>query len=303
MSTEPNTAPAPQGNESQPVQPPVAPDPQVAAPAAPPPTEPPTPQMAARQELYKKYYGEGEAQPPAGEPPTGEPPAAPPPAAPDPNQLLMEQIQAMNAQIAALKEQLQPTPPPPPTPPPTPPDPNMKAYKDWIDALIQGDAEGAQRLIREQTEAIVKERERSVVDGAVQMVRAEDEIRRFTEEVRAKNADLMPMERQISLAVDARMAEHQTSGTIKDLQSYTETFKQVLTEEVEEARKILQQWRAAGKDDASVLQREVLNSTPMTPTPPSAPPGTPAPNMRAPESGQDYLKRRMAQGMARRGLA
>jgi hypothetical protein len=213
---------------------------------APQPTNEPTPQQVNRQQVYEKYYS---TQPPQVEQPANEPAAQPAPepapVAPAPSPAderlaaLQQQIEQMNLAI----QQALPKPPPPPAPQP--------ADKDWIKALAEGrlqDADTAMRaLIKEATEAQISTVKPQTVEEAVGLYRIEQELTNFANDIRSKNPELAPFERYISSAMSAKLENLSNSGEIKDPISYAAAYKRVLAEEVDEARKLLQSMRAAGK--------------------------------------------------------
>lgn len=129
----------------------------------------------------------------------------------------------------------------------------------------------------------------------------ETEANRFINDLRGKNPDLMPLEELITARAAQKIEEASKAGKIKTSKDYLEIYKSSVTSAADDARKIVQSIRAAGKTEGQVRTREVLSSTPLTPTPIEQ--NRQAPAVDVPESTTDYLKRREIANYKMRGIS
>lgn len=279
-----------------------------AVPAQPAPTPTPTPeaveqtpQQAARADVYQRIYGQTVATPTPPvvetppEPPTqavDTPPPTPPPAiTPE----VLKALQEMTEELKGLKSAAAPAPPPTPTPAPE--------REDWIELLRAGDFDKAKQVLYSEFAATVgpQLKEQATLES-LERYRVEREIDSFLSDLRSKNDDVMPLEDMITTRAQARIIEAQKSGRIKTSQDFVNEYKTSVSAEVEAARKLIQQIRAAGVNSALTSQREVLSSTPVPPSAMETPKSAPA--VKAPEvmTPEQYIKARLERNYANRGL-
>ncbi len=311
MATPALPAPSPEITPS-PATPP-SPTPVVpAAPAAPgaPPAAP-----DSRAAIYERYYASvtppatpAAVDPAAAPPPSVEPPAAPavPVPAATPSSLSFDDLTAkveeavVNA-IAKLGASAAPSAAPaePATPPP-PPDP---AASDWLALLQQGKRAEAEAVMAEKFTAAAREQS---VTQALELFRVEREVETFLSDLRSKpeNAAILPMEGYISFKVSQRLAAAQAAGKIRDNAAFLTEYKAAVNAEADEARKLVQQLRAAGSEAAMTIRKEVVAASTLPPNAIEQPRGVAAPSPEPKlDTYQDYLSRRRDLVQKRMGLA
>lgn len=231
-----------------------------AAPAAPAPSETDAAADAARRALYEKHYGSTPAIP-AAEPVV---PATPAPAA---TQLslppeFVSAFQTMAAELAAVKAAVAP-----------PPAPVVPGEPEFVTLLREGKTSEAiaamAKEVKKLNQAETEQSQRDTVDQAVsrarEVARAEADVESFVKELRAVNPELSVMEAFVTSDAQARLAKVQATGVIKTTEDAVREYKRAVLDATETARKIAQQLRGAGKTEAMVRSREVLNAS--TPTP------------------------------------
>ena len=217
---------------------------------------------------------------------------------------MYEETKALKQQLAEMQAKInQPSAPSVEVKPTQP-----VAEDDWIEALRAGDFEKAKRLVRED---VKKEIQTSLRDELVStttanvttLQRVEQDVMQFTNKIRADNPELTPFEPYISSVTGTRVDAEIASKGITDPVQYAEVFKRVLNEEVDKARKIASQMRAAGKTDATTVQKEILSTTTVAPNTQDQMRGA----LNKPEepkfdSVEDYIKKRQTNLSSRRNL-
>lgn len=238
-----------------------------------------SPQTESREALYAKLYGQ--------EPPAEKPVATPPAAAAEPDYKAL--FTQLAQEVAGLKQAI--TKPPETVEPPKP-------AEDWFALLQAGKRTEAEQTLKDYVaNGAAKQIEQSVLVRAVELARTERDIEDFNRSVRAANPDLLDVEDLVSLKAQAKLAP--LEPTFKSPKDYSDAYKRVVNEAVEDIRKLLQRTRAAAKNEAMTTRREVLASTTMNPNdigrreqtadgsqPPQAEPDT---------SPQSYIEMRKAQ--------
>lgn len=141
---------------------------------------------------------------------------------------------------------------------------------------------------------IVAKAEQAAVEKAVQAVKIESEVRSFADQLRRENEDIAPLEPLVVSKVETRMAQLIRDGELKELSDYASKYKQILADEMARAREVVQQLRAAGKQEAMQVKQEVVASTPVEPRPKQE-------EVKEPEI-PDYLTVRLGRFKASRGL-
>lgn len=214
----------------------------------PPAAAEPTPQAAVRAAVYEKIYGGKPAEAPALAQPESTPPVAAAPAQPD----YKAQFEQLQNELVAMRQAMTPAPPPAPPAP------------DWFDLLKEGkrteaEAAFANKLIADAGKGIVQQS----VQEALEMVRVRGEVEHINNDLRVKNPDLVPLEKFI--AMDAEVRFRQAQNTIKSPDDYVRVYHESVTSAADEARKLVQQLRAAGKDEAMTIRQEIISSTGVAP--------------------------------------
>ncbi len=300
-------APAPAETQVAPAPTPVA------TPVA--PTGPP--QQTSREEIYNKYYA---AQPQANVAPVPETPQTPTetpaaPAAPeapvtpavapvaappayDPAMIQAAVVEAMKAMMPKAPEAPQATAPVTPAPVA---DPN-----EWVQKLIAGDYTAATEALKALVMAdvqskIAPELSRTTLAEATENFKAETELNSFVNSIRESNADIIKIEPLIAPKIQYQMAEWMQSqgGKVAPL-AYVEQYKKVTTAEINEARNLIQFFRATGATGQQQVKQEVLSSTTLAPSPVQAPQ---VPTGKPPvQTTQEYLQMRTNQTLVRNGM-
>ena len=306
VSPAPAPAPvsAPQGSPE-----PIAVQP-AAAPAATPVEPAPAPNQATREALYQKYYS-ASGQPPqpvepvqapvGGEPPAqggpepapaGEPAPGSGPAAPDIDQRFAD----FEQRIAAMLQQMMGGPAQAPAP--TTPTPQAQPA-DWLELLRQGKVAEGEQALAGKISAVLEDQ---LANRTLEAVRVETELTKFVTDLRTANQDILDLEDWIGArsrsALDAVIA----ANKIQSSADYIREYKAAVNAAVDEARKIAQKFRAAGKNEALTTRTQVLSASTLTPNPVDAN-RQPAPAQEPQaESAESYLQKRLAEQLARKGF-
>ena len=284
--------PAPPSPESAPQV-----SPQTPAPVA--PAAPVSVQTSDRAAIYQQYYGSQE--PPAPAPAAPVAPEPPPVAAPAPPPTFSEPAPDIAAQVATLVEQklaealqkFAPTPAPP-VPPAEPPN------DDWVSLLAQGKREEAEKILGRKLTA---ESEQRATTQALEMFRVEQDISNYLTDLRGKNPDLAPLEELVSVRAQRTLEAVQAAGKIKSNADFVSQYKAAVNSAVDDARKLVQQIRAAGNTAAMTLKTEVLSAQTLPPNAIEQNRGPAPPVVAQPQSLEEYMAARKALGLRGRGLA
>lgn len=158
--------------------------------------------------------------------------------------------------MQALLEK-QSAPPPAAAVPPTP-------TEDWFTLLQQGKRTEAEQVLKDYVaqgaqQKIIQE----TLVQAMELNRMEREIEDFNNSVRATNSDMLDVENLISLMAEKEFAVLQP--TIKNNKDYVAAYKTAVNKSVESMRNTLRRTRAAAKNEAMTVRRDVLASTTMAP--------------------------------------
>lgn len=252
-----------------------------------------------RDAVIKKYeamYGQP-AEPTAdavvAEPVAAESVVAAEPVAPviDANTLA---LQAVVAELAALKQQMAPKP--------VEQKPaEQVAQADWLELLAGGKkAEGEQALIK----LLGPEIQRQAVQEALQQIDMQRDVNDFVTKVRADNADILPMENYVAAMANARIQQAEAQGLIKTPADRVTVYKQAVNAEIENARKLVQTFRGAGKQEAATRNQTVVASPTIKPNAVNAEREAPKvsgePDVETPQS---YLAKRNAMHARNSGLS
>lgn len=284
-------------NENQIVPQPAAEQPPVAPAPAPPVA---SPQAANRADIYQRYYGEQQQPAPAAG--NGEQPAlgVQPQLDPETAAALAAAQDRITQLEAALKQVAQPPTPPAPEPAGAPP-----SKKDWLAYLQEGDKEGFQRSFADAIrESVAPEVQQSAVSNALEMFRAESEISQFNASVRDSNPDLRSAEQYIALDAQAALIAAHNAGKINNVSQYVNEYKTAVQSAVDRARKLVQDFRAAGRQEGQTISREVVSSSPLPPQSFSPDRGV-VEKSAEPQNASpfDYIRKRQERLQAARGLS
>jgi hypothetical protein len=205
-------------------------------------------QQENREALYNKLYGQT-AQPVA---------EAAPAATQEPDYKALYTTQA--AQLQQILDKLN-TPPPAAaavvTPPPT---------EDWFALLQAGKRTEAEKALKDYVaQGAQQDIIQKTLVQAMELNRMEREIEDFNNSVRASNSDMLDVENLISLMAEKEFATVQQSGQIKNNKDYVAAYKQAVTKSVDSIRNVMRRTRAAAKNEAMTVRRDVLASTTMAP--------------------------------------
>lgn len=250
-----------------------------------------------RADIVKKYEAAYFQPEPVTEP-VVTPAAAPVTEAIQPPQEAVPVVLAdVMRELAALKSQLAPAPVTPVVSTAT-----EAVQDDWLKLLSEGKkSEGELALARVLGPRIQEE----AVQQALQRINMERELDTFATKIRQDNADLLPMESYIATAANVRVQQAVQAGTCKTPADYVKVYKEAVNAEVENARKLAQTLRGAGKVEATTRIAEVStqqtikpnainmgrDQTTVTPTEPAVDPIT------------DYFAKRKEQHAKLTGLA
>jgi hypothetical protein len=158
----------------------------------------------------------------------------------------------------------------------------------WLNLIREGKIKEAFDLQANEAARRASSQARS---EAVESMRVEREISDFVADLRSKNAELLPLEELIASKAAAKIQVAHDSGKIKNTSDYVKFYKTSVNEATEDARKIVQSIRAAGKQAGLTIKTEVLSSTPMTPNSPNVD-RTSTPQNPPLESAMDYITKR-----------
>lgn len=258
-----------------------------------------TPPLSEREQIYQKYYGSPEPEvvtPPTPEvvPPTPEPVVAsdPPPApALTGNEELFAAIAALKDQVAALT---------PKAPAPTPEVPVVNDT-DWMAAMASGNKDLAEQILKSR---MAPEIAQHTVTQVLETIRVQNEINTFITDLRGKNADIIDAEEWITYKAQQGLQKLRDAGSIQNNDDYIKHYKDEVNKAVASVRTTLQRSRAAGKEEGFTRTKEVLSSTPLSPSAIDPNRGNLAPPAQpAFETAEDYFAKRKARTAANLGLS
>lgn len=258
-----------------------------------PPVEPQAPQATPQpietvEQKYKRLYEQQQQAAPA---PVVTPPQ---PAAPEVTKLV-ETVESLKNELTSLKGALPRQTPPsaPAAPPPTP----------WYEMLRQGDFEGAENHLRDSIKGqILAEAKREVSAEANESMQVQLEVNNFLNTLRGQNPDLVTMEKYLQAPVAAIVEQAKADGRIKSAADFVRIYKEAVITESDAMRKLLEQQRAVGQQQAAVRQQEVLSSTPLQPQAVRLSPEGPQNAQPPVETLDNYFSKRKALEALRKGM-
>lgn len=298
-ATPPAPVPAPESGPS--ATPQVAPTPQAEGTSTSPPVEPQPPSPTKREEIYKQYYDQQPAveQPPVAAPgePLAQADAAPQPVAEPTDAQRLAQVEQTLTQVSEALTKIA-SGQPQPAQPTTPTEPQPQA--DWVEQLREGKRSDAEQTL---ANVVAKLIEPQLTQQASETSRVETELRAFVDDLRTKNSEIMPLEDLIGLKARQRLETAQSEGKIKSTDEYVKEYKAAVLDAVEDAKKIVQSYRAAGKSEGATVRQEVVGSSTLAPTPVESNRQPAPPQQVQEESAADYLAKREREALERRGWA
>lgn len=171
---------------------------------------------------------------------------------------VIQLMQSMQAELAALKTQLKPTVPVIDT--------THELEPSWIPLLREGRIKEAEDAM---AEAMAKKVEARLIEQSSsktrEIMRAENKVDQFVNELRIANPELVPMEKMIAADAQQLMNVAYQAGKVKTTDDAVRIYQESVTEAVSSARKLYHTLRGDGKQEAQVRQREVLSSRPISP--------------------------------------
>lgn len=257
-----------------------------------PPSVPPVVDLETPEQKYARLYSQ---QPGSSQAP---PQAVAPPV---PNDEVVNTLREMRAELAEMRAQ-RPQPAQVAQTPPTPLSPENETL--WVEKIRQGDFKGAQEVIIKAVEdRLTPQIIERVTSQATQATNVQLEIDRHVNKVRAENPDMIQFETYLSAPINAKVEAARAAGKIHNPEDFVREYKSALDSEVATFRNLTQQYRAAGKAEATTRVQDV-RVTAFTPAPQQVGDHTSVPTQPSAsgESNQDYFARRAAQGARLRNL-
>lgn len=175
-------------------------------------------------------------------------------AAPDANAALLAALGALTARMEGLETSLKPK-----EAPVTP-----VVQEDWLKLLSEGKkAEGEAALASMIRTSLGSDLEQSAVNKAVSLMKAEQDVRDFTNAIHNNpaNADILVMEAYISAAANQRIQAAIAAGKASTPADYVTVYKEAVNLEIEAARKLALTLRGVGKTEA-LTRTTVVSSQP-----------------------------------------
>lgn len=313
----PSPAPAPVSAAQEPAstsvpQPVAAPAAAADVPAADAPA--PVPSQAAREALYQKYYSSVPSQPepataPAGggEPPAQGGPEPSEPAVPAPAEDLDQRFASFEQRILGAVQQAlvgtaqqQPAAPAPNEPAAAQPASAGSAPGDWLELMRQGKLAEGERALAVR---ISQEIQDSIASQTLEAVRVEGELTKFVNDLRTSNQDILDLEDWIGLRARGALDTAIAANKIQSSADYIREYKAAVSTAVDDARKLAQKFRAAGKNEALTTKQQVLSASTLTPNTVDANRQPASAQEPQAESAESYLQKRIAEQLARKGIA
>lgn len=132
------------------------------------------------------------------------------------------------------------------------------------------------------------------VREALEAFTVQQEVANYVSQVRSKpeNAEALRLEKYITSAVQARMAEAQAAGKLSTPADYVKVYKASVDTEVEEARKLALTLRGEGRQEGLTRTSQVLSAPNLQPNKIDATRQQQAPAEDVPETYQDYMASR-----------
>lgn len=261
-----------------------------------------TPPISERERIYAEHFN---VAPPAAPPAVPEPVAVPVaaetvvPAEPPP--LTTDQILAsLVSEFSDLKKRFVQPPAAPAVPVPNA---SPQETADWLTLLSQGKRKEAEEamglMIAKQNSA----NEQALQGRVLAQVAAERDMQDFTQTIRSANADIVEMEGYIAPRVQNRLNEAMQAGRVQSPADYAQVYKELLTDEIKQARNFILRTRGAGAAQATTRQSEVVAAPALTPQQVNTQREQPTQSEPEVETPQAYLQRRQARSLAFKGLA
>jgi hypothetical protein len=214
-----------------------------------------------------------------------------------------EELRALRAEIASLRESTKPPVQTAVTPPTRP---------KWVENLATGDYNAADQALLDSTAASVEARMARKFDevrsaayqDALNATHVNLEIDRHVQKLRMENPELAPFEKYLQAPVAQRVEEAKAAGKIKSPVDFIREYTSAIDGEVENLRNLGLVLRGQGKSEAQARNQQVLASTLVTPNPVQSLQTSQGPQQTAAEEPvEDYFARRRSDEARRKGMA
>lgn len=168
--------------------------------------------------------------------------------------------------------------------PPAEPELPEPAPEEWVEQVREGKFKDATDSIAKAVlDRISGDVRSSATHDALEAIRVQADMERYTAKVRQDSPEVTVMEDYIGARVRERLAASRDEGKVSNQTEAIAEFKRILDEEVADAKKVYQQIRLAGKEEPK--PNTTVPSNPIT-----TPPVKPSPQ--SPQSVDDYLASR-----------
>lgn len=205
---------------------------------------------------------------------------------PDPMVTLQAEIDALKAQLAAQPTAVSTA--------------SATTAEDWLDALAKGDKAKGEQALADKIDALVGGRR---VNEALALFQMHQQVDAFTNTVRAQNPELTAMESFITASVQAKLNAAQAAGKVKTPADYVTVYKDILSKEVEDARKLILTFRGEGAQNATTRTQQVTAATPLRPNVISQQQSSQGqPQTEQVETASDYLAKRQESMLRQRNM-
>lgn len=213
-----------------------------------------------------------------------------------------EELKALRAELASLKETVKPPAPVQPTGPTRP---------KWVEKLATGEYEGAdaeiKSSVKELLSADIKKQLEEVRSAAYQdalnATHVNLEIDRHVQKLRLENPELIPFEKYLQAPVAQRVEEAKAAGKVKSPADFIREYTAAIDGEVENLRNLGLVLRGQGKQEANTRNQQVLASTVVPPNPVQSLASPGQSQTIAEEPIEDYFARRRSDEARRKGMA
>lgn len=184
---------------------------------------------------------------------------------PDANAAIVETLQALRSELAEVRNGIA-------RPQVVAAMPEAQQL-EWVDKIQKGDFKGAQESMASFVKAQVLADMQPKLDLTAQQAyqnglnasQVSVEMDRHLQSVRAANPDLIAFEKYLTAPVTERIQLAQAAKRIQTPADFIREYKTALDAEVANLRNLGQQFRAAGKDEATTRINDVVRSTTLSP--------------------------------------
>lgn len=209
---------------------------------------------------------------------------------------LTEEVQQLKQQITEVKQ----NPPPAPTQ-----DLTAREKTTFVELLRNGDFEAAEELLAtkaaKRMESKLTEQMEALQSKMSERQKIDKQIESFVSDLRRENPEIVPLEELITVKAQAKIQA--AEGRIKSSEDFIREYKKAVQESVEDAKKLIQSYRGAGKEEAMTTKRTVLSASPISPNGVTSN-GEASQVATSPDvSAESYVARRQQWKLAKQGLS